>query len=103
MYDIYTGDTIKGKFNLLFTFSEKEHTELFVYMDTINYNKHKMLNEIKNYNETVNFSYNEIILLKKELNFINSINKNIGISIALEKACNEAIKNGLELICSGEK
>ena len=103
MYDIYIGNTVKEEFNLLFTFSEKEHSELFNYLDTINYDKCKMLNEIKNYIDTVNFFHNEIITLKTELNYINTLNKNIRFSIALEKSCDEAIKKGLELICSGEE
>ena len=103
MYDIYIGNAITEDFKLLFSFTEKEHNELFTFMDSIKYNNYKMLNEIREYNNSVNFFPNEIVILKSEVNYINGIKKGIQFSNALEKACNEAIKSNLELICSGEK
>ena len=106
MYDIYIGNTVTEELKLLYSFTEKEHDELFTFIDSIKYNKYnnyKILNEIRENNNSVNFFTNEIVILKSELNYINEIKKGMVFSIALEKACSEAIKNDLELICSGEK
>ena len=103
MYDIYIGNTVTEELKLLYSFTEKEHDELFAFIDSIKYNNYKILNEIREYNNSFNFFTNEIVILKSELNYINEIKKGMVFSIALEKACNEAIKNDLELICSGEK
>jgi hypothetical protein len=100
MYNIYIGNTNTESLKLLFTFNKEKHNELFEFIEA-NDIEIKILNEFKDYNGTINIFKNEIIILLKELDYINKI-KNIDFSIKLGMACNEALERDLELICSGE-
>ena len=100
MYDIYVGDTMEETLELLYSFTEKNHREFFNFIDSNNL-KIGILNELRVYDETVNFSREEIKLIRKELDKINKIT-DMDFLISIIKACNKALDKKLELICSGE-
>jgi hypothetical protein len=100
MYNIYIGNTNTESLKLLFTLDKERHNELFEFIKSNNI-EIKILNEFKCYKDTINLFNNEIKILIKELEYINEI-KNMDFPRKLREACNEALENDLELICSGE-
>ena len=100
MYDIYIGKPEKEIYERLYSFPYEKHKDFFEFIDKNNLKDVKMLNEIRDVNEFVNFSISETLVIKKELEIINQMT-NMDFSISLEKACIKALETNLDLICAG--
>jgi hypothetical protein len=103
MYDIYIGEVETERLELIFSLEEEEHEKFFSFLLKKDKNfSYPYLNQLKNYEYSVNFYRNEIFILQEELESIKTTMNFIFLE-KLRLACEIALEKNLELICSGEE